>query len=329
MNELETPVMTLPGVVKRVTRSANQRKSIAIAIALVAGAFPSAFCTSSSAQPAATEQAGGSASLNINPKRITFDRLGRTASIFLFNQGTAAGVYDISFVDRVMLPTGQIRPTDEADGAPEVRDLSAKLQSARSMMLVTPRRVLLKPGTGQTIRLRAGGTGDWPAGEYRTHLTVTAVPPPDTGLTADQAANAEPGAVSFRIASVLGISIPVIVRIGTPQVEAAIENTRFTMESPGPGSELNSPTPVVTFDLVRRGPNSLFGDVEIRKAKARREDEPLGVVRGIGVYPEIERRQVKIALRSHPQRGEQISVVFTDQDTAPGKILAQSQISLP
>src|SRR6202012_1841920 len=69
------------------------------------------------AQPAApaTPPAAGAtqatgANLNISPKRITFDRNHRSGSIYVFNQGRGTGSFDISLIDRVMLPDGQIVP---------------------------------------------------------------------------------------------------------------------------------------------------------------------------------------------------------------------------
>ena len=51
--------------------------------------------------PVVSTQASG-ANLNISPKRVTFDRSHRSATVFIFNQGSAAGTFDISLVDRVM-----------------------------------------------------------------------------------------------------------------------------------------------------------------------------------------------------------------------------------
>jgi len=56
---------------------------------------------------------------------------------------------------------------------------------------------------------------------------------------------------------------------------------------------------------------------------------PIGAVRGIGVYPEIERRQVRIVLTRIPASGEQIDVQFRDDDTAPGAILSKASLAAP
>ena len=232
-----------------------------------------------------------------------------------------------------MLPSGQILSADEARGLPGASEPLSRMASARAMLIATPRRVRLAPHSGQTIRIRASGDTTLAAGEYRMHLTIAAVPPPDTGVTADQAARQEPGALSFRIASVIGVSLPVIVRIGTPDVAAAIEQAQLTTENLSPdGRTPPRPTGVATFDLVRTGKSSLFGDVELRAAKGRggkTGGEVIGLMRGVGVYPEIDRRQVRLPLSRPPQPGETLSLSFIDDDTAPGKRLVQTSLALP
>ena len=271
-----------------------------------------------------------SANLNINPKRITFDRLGKAAAVYVFNQGGAGGAFEVQMIDRIMLPNGQIVPLAEATTKPEEKPVADKLKSAHEMVVTTPRRLNLSGNSGQTIRIRAGSAADVPPGEYRTHLTVTAIPPADIGLTAEQAASQKEGQLSFRVNSVLGISIPVIIRVGPVDVRAAIEGAKIAFElvsSDGKSAPVR--TAVLTFDLVRQGPNSLFGDVEVRGAKEKGDKDPMGAVRGVGVYPEIDKRAIKLALNRIPVSGEQIEIAFRDDDTMPGKQLSRVILTAP
>lgn len=272
------------------------------------------------------------ASLNINPKRIVLDRTGKAATIYLFNQGDSPGLFDITLVNRVMLPSGQIVSADEAGDHPEAAGPLSRMTSAQAMLIATPRRVRLAPHSGQTIRVRAGSDASTAPGEYRMHLTIAAVPPPDTGITAEEAAQQEQGALSFRIASVIGVSLPVIVRIGPPDVGAAIEQARLTTENLSPdGNAPPRPTAVALFDLARTGKSSLFGDIEVRAAKGRSKDggEVIGLMRGVGVYPEIERRHIRLVLSRQPQPGETLFFSFIDDDTSPGKRLVQTSLTRP
>jgi hypothetical protein len=275
------------------------------------------------------------ANLNISPKRVTFDRADRTATVYVFNQGTAAATFDILLVDRIMLPDGQILAVSEAQAKPETKDTLDRLKSAQGMLVASPRRATLEPGKGQTIRIRAApptaGAGNPPApGEYRTHLTVTTIPPRDIGLTAEQAAALSPQELRFQINSVFGLSIPVILRVGAADVRGAIENAKLVTQNVSPdGVAPPRPTAVLSFQLVRLGPNSLFGNLEVRSSKDKASDQPLAAARGIGVYPEIDRRLVQLPLRRVPAAGEQLEISFKDDDTAPGRLVAKATLSTP
>jgi hypothetical protein len=267
--------------------------------------------------------------LTINPKRLTFDRLGRSSAVYIFNQGALPATYDVKLIDRVMLPDGQIIPADEAAQKPELKPVLDAMKSAMEMVIATPRRASLGPNAGQTVRVRAGGAAELPPGEYRTHLTVTAVPPADTGITADQAAAAAPESLSFRVTSVVGLSIPVIVRVGPADFRAAIENMSVSSETITPdGGGPARAVGVLSMDLVRVGASSIFGDVEIRGARERGRGDPLGLVRGVGVYPEIPRRNMRILLQRIPAKGEELEIIFRDDDTAPGKILSRVTLTV-
>lgn len=282
---------------------------------------------------AAAPPATVSANLNISPKRVTFDRADRSATVYIFNQGNGPGTFDITLIDRVMLPDGEILPLAEAQAKPELKAYVDNLKSASSMLVVTPRRVSLAAGKGQTIRIRAaaavGGAAGGPApGEYRTHLTVATIPPRDAGLTAEQAAATGTQQLSFQINSVFGLSIPVVLRVGPPDIRGSIEGAKITTENvSSDGASPPRPTSMLRFKLVRLGPNSLFGNIEVRGSKEKAGAEPLAAVRGLGVYPEIDHRDIAMVLKRAPLPGEQLEISFKDDDTAPGRLVAKATIS--
>lgn len=298
--------------------------------------LPSATVAQTAEQPQAAASQPAEASvpvstvginLNITPRRLTFDRNTRTATVYIFNQGTAPATFDIALVDRVMLPNGEIRPVSEVTEDPQLKPLADRLHSAQELVLATPRRATLAPGKGQTIRVRASQPSGETSGEYRTHLTVTTIPPADTGITAEQAAAAGSNELSFRIQSVFGISIPVIVRPGPVDARGTIENISVGHADISPdGVAPPRRTAVLNFEITRSGTNSLFGNVEIRSTSAD-DGGVLGIARGIGVYPEIDRRSIRIPLRRAPRAGEEIEIVFTDDDSKPGTEIARSSFA--
>ena len=316
------------------TASAANRPVLRVVWAALCLATPSlgaSAAAQSASQPAALAESPTDigANLNISPKRLTLDRTQRSASVYIFNQGSASATFDIGLVDRVMLPDGRIAPLDDSLTSEELT-VAQRVASAKPMLVAAPRRVTLAPGKGQTIRVRVSpGAELVPAAEYRTHLTVTTVPPRDAGFTAEQAAALRPGELSFSIRSVFGVSIPIIVRFAEPQLAAAIENARLhTANISADGISAPRPTPVATLDVVRSGANSLFGDLEVVAHKGR-ASEVIGAARGLGVYTEIERRTVQVPLGRAPRKGERLEVRFSDSDLAPGKLLAVGDLATP
>jgi hypothetical protein len=222
-----------------------------------------------------------------------------------------------------MLPSGEILPVAEAVKTPAAKAIADRVKSAQPILQISPRRVTLNPGQGQTIRLRMSGTpADPGAVELRSHLTVTSLPPRESGVTAEAAAANKPAAeLRFQINALVGLSVPAIVRLNEPDIRAGLANARVTLE------QLNGPrgptTPVLSLELVRQGANSLFGNLEIRVQGQLRGAPPLGLARGVGVYTEIDRRSIRIPLARVPAPGEHLEVTFTDDDTSPGKLLAK------
>ena len=310
-----------------VTQQHNSTRHLRAGVGAVLGALlllpGNAVSQSTEPQQPAVSTVG--VNLNITPKRLTFDRNTRSATVYIFNQGTAPATFDISVVDRVMLPDGEIRAASEAAAAPEQKQIADRLQSARQLVVATPPRATLAPGKGQTIRLRVAPPPAGATGEYRSHLTVTTIPARDAGLTAEQAANQRPGELSFRIQSVFGLSIPLIVRTGEVDARGAIENVAVTYANISPdGVAPPRRTPVLSFDITRAGSNSLYGNVEVQGSG----QAPIGLARGIGVYPEIDRRSIRIPLQREPKAGEQLSIVFTDDDAKPGSVIARSSFTV-
>ncbi|MBO9669163.1 MAG: hypothetical protein J7485_01460 [Sphingobium sp.] len=278
---------------------------------------------SAQSSPSQTPTPNARVNLNITPKRLSFNRATRSASVYVFNQGNRPATVDVSLVERVMLPTGEIKTLADALATPEAKPFAERLRSARGLVVATPRRIILAPGKGQTVRLRVTFPDNADAPEYRSHLTVATVPPREAGLTAEDAAGLRSGEYSFRLNAVFGLSIPVIIRTGTPDVRADIRNVRLDDETLSlDGVAPPSRVKILVFDLGRLGGNSLFGNVEIRSSSGARE--VLGLARGVGVYPEVDSRTIRIPLRRPPAPGETLDVTFVDDDLTPGRIVARA-----
>ena len=300
-------------------------------LGLAAALATAALNTPGMAQPTAAQPTPAisvGAALNITPKRLTFDRTRRNGSIVLLNQGNAPVTVDIGLVDRVMLPDGQIFAVEDAARRDDGKAIAGQLKSAKDLFQVSPRRAILQPGRPQTVRVRLSTMPEAETGEHRTHLTVTTIPPRDTGTTAEAAANAgTANQLRFQITAVYGLSIPLIVRPADADVRAGIEGARLDFpEVSTDGRAAARRPPVISLDLVRAGTGSVYGNFEVHVVGEKKGSEPIGLARGVGVYPEIAKRVVRIPLNRSPATGERLEVIFTDDDTSPGKVLAKAAL---
>lgn len=273
------------------------------------------------AQPTGQKDSGAantatSPDVNLTPRRVIFGPNDRgVKEITVFNRTNKTATYTIVLMDRIMLPDGSIVPAEEA-GAQK-----AKLKSATNWIRYSPRQVTLGPQEAQTIRLQARRPADAGPGEYRTHFSVTAVPPADTGLNIADAADAEKNKqLAIRLTPVYGIMIPIIVRTGELPAQAAIKDVKLLQQG---GRK------AVQFAVSRTGDRSIYGGLEAFLIGAG-APKKLAEVKGVGVYGEVDHRTITLALpegASVPP-GSKVRIVYTDDELKPGTILAQTDATL-
>ena len=258
-------------------------------------------------------QAGGGADLNISPKRLVFSGANRSAVVYVFNRGTEAASYSIEFVDRVMVPDGQILPVSEAQPGSDAAKSAAVLKSAKDMLNFTPRRVTLGPGESQIVRVRLLSPAGLADGEYRSHMTVATLPPEDVGVTAEQVGNAGEGQLAVKVVSLLSLSIPVIVRQNVVNGKPSLDNLAIKAN---PGHTADQPAALLSMSIKREGTGSVYGNVEVQAQKAGSKPEAIGAIKGLAVYPEIDHRSVQVPLIREVRAGEHLVVRFAEEDDA-------------
>ena len=254
---------------------------------------------------ASTPARAGVGDLLVAPTRLVLNG-GRSAEIILNNIGEEPATYRISAEFRRMTPDGMLE---------EVTEPGEAEKAARDMVIFAPRRVTLAPREPQSIRVAARPDAKLPDGEYRIHLLFRAIPPA-TPVTDTEAT--PPKGLSFKLTPVYGVTIPVIVRLGNLNVQAAISNVRL---------EQRDGKPAVALDLSRSGDRSTFGDVRVLKAGVK---EPVASGRAIAVYTEIDRRQVLLPL-NEGYSGEvsgPVTVQYVETFDDGTKVIAETQAVL-
>lgn len=220
------------------------------------------------AAPVGAQAAGD---LLVAPTRIVLDG-SRGTEIVLNNIGSEPATYRISLELRRMRADGGLDEVtvDNANG-PE--------RTALDMIRYSPRRVVLAPNQPQVIRLGVGMPEGLPPGEYRAHMLFRAVP--DAVANEDKAASGT--GIGVRLTPIYGVTIPVIVRHGALEAKAAIGKAWLGKDPQG--------RTTFNFDLTRTGNRSVYGEIEVVRPGV---DQPVLMVRGIAVYPEIGQRVVSL-----------------------------------
>ena len=210
--------------------------------------------------------------LLVAPTRVILDGR-RGTEVILSNIGSEEATYRIELELRRMTPEGGLLDI-EPDEANELE------RAALAMIRYAPRRITLPPGQPQAVRLSARPGAEVPDGEYRVHMAFRAIPRP-VKLTEEE--EQERG-LKLKLVPVYGVTIPIIVRHGQLQAQAALEQPKI--ERAGDHSEIR-----VTVN--RSGQASTYGDLQILRQGS---SEVLYTARGLAVYAEVASREFSLPI---------------------------------
>ncbi|ABC64115.1 hypothetical protein [Erythrobacter litoralis] len=257
---------------------------------------------------------GGLGDVNLFPKRIVIEGRRQIAQIGLYNKTVNEGDYEIKFIDMAMSPEGNLVQFENGATAEQ----KAAVSTASQFLRYSPRRVALRGGESQLIRVMARAPADIPDGEYRSHFLVTSVPDVSGGLSIEDAVTGQAAdGIGVVIRPRFGISIPVIVRIGQTTLDVGMTNPALLVDAQG--------NQAIGITLTRSGTRSAFGDIVV---EASGRSEPVALLRGIGIYPEVDQRKVVIPVEPGEDGpvitpGMQLRVTYVDDDFEPGAELAE------
>ncbi|WP_028110927.1 fimbrial biogenesis chaperone [Ferrimonas futtsuensis] len=221
------------------------------------------------------------ANLLISPQRLYFEPGQRSDALILKNISDSLQKFDIRFQEMAMSPEGKLLPLPDTP------------YSLASMVRYSPRRVTLEPGASQTIRMALRMRGDLEEGEYRSHLVIRQIP---TQQQADQSQGGDNLALQIR--PMLSMSIPVIARKGAPDSSLAIE-----------AAEIHPHHVQVTVSAS--GNRSVYGDLELVQQQSGQATR-LGTLRGVALYPEVDRLTFKVPLNRPIQSDAPIEILYRE-----------------
>jgi hypothetical protein len=264
---------------------------------------------------------GGMGNINLYPKRVVIQDRQRIATVGLFNRSSAQGNYEIVLNDMMMTPAGTIVELDSVKDEAQ----RARVRTASALLRWSPRRIALPSNEAQTIRIMARIPPDLPPGEYRTHFSAVQVPAKAAGgLSIEDASGSKTGSgIGVRIVPRFGITIPIIVRVGETTLATGLRD--LSVKPLGKGRS------GIALTITRSGTRSAFGNITVT---AGGSSKPIAVIKGIGVYTELDQRPVTVPINpevpaSTYARGARLTVTYTDDDYRPGAILARQEFVVP
>jgi hypothetical protein len=252
-----------------------------------------------------TAAGAGVGDLLVAPTRVVLD--GRKgAEVILNNIGDEPATYRVSIEFRRMTETGDLVDVT----TPTEADLKTE-----DMIVYAPRKITLAPHEPQAIRITARAPQGLPDGEYRVHMLFRAIPPATPVV---QPAGEAPKGVQFKLTPVYGVTIPVIVRLGSLQASAAIANVHLDTANGQPRVEL---------DLDRQGTRSTYGEVRVLKAGIK---EPIAEAKAIAVYTEVGKRHVSVAVADAYKSAATgpVTVQYVETFDDGNQLLAETQAVL-
>ena len=230
----------------------------------------SLFIASLIAFAVATIASAGPGDLLVAPTRAVLDRQTRTAEFTLMNKSDAPATYRIEIIHVRMQKHGAFASSDEPSSA-----------FADAFVQFSPRRVVLQPHVTQTVRVRMRPPAGPVAAELYLHLVFRGEPSlPET--SPDPAAGKS---MRLSLTPVYGVAVPVIVRF--EETQAAVHIDDLHLDAAGSA----------TFQLVRSGNRSTYGDVAVTFTPRGGAPREIAVVKGVSIYAPLTERSMTLPLR--------------------------------
>lgn len=231
--------------------------------------------------------------LLVTPNRVVFEGKKQKEGLNLVNMGKDTATYSISFVQYSMKEDGSFLAIEKPDSGQMFAD---------PYLRIFPRKVTLAPGEPQVIMLQCRRSAAMLAGEYRSHLYFRSEKNSKPSRAKKSARDTVQ--LSIQLTPIFGISIPIIIRSGSVNVSSTLSDLKLEIQQ---GIIQN-----LKLTLNRAGNISIYGDIIVQYIPLQGKPFEIGVVKGVGVYTNINKRNIVIKLNN-----------TTGKPFAPGKLKVQ------
>ena len=214
--------------------------------------------------------------LMIYPKRVVFNKSEVKKTITLINTSAKKSTFSVKFIQRRMNSDGSFTAIESPGPGQNFADAHLRIY---------PRVVSLEPGESQKVSVQRKRARNMKIGEYRSHLLFIANPEIKPLTSEEKEEELNSNDLSTVITTNVGISIPVIMRVGEVAMSIIIGDLKL---------EEN----ILTFTLNREGDISSYGDLLFEHTAINNTTTTIGKIRGIAVYTTIKTRKMKYDLSS-------------------------------
>lgn len=240
----------------------------------------------------------GSANLVITPTLIEFAERDRVKQVLLINPTNQIQTYNLEWTEFTQTDFGAYEMLNE--------NSKASFATASQYLRFTPRRVTLKPGEKQTVKILLRRTANMKEGDHRSHLKFSSLPPEADTQMADQ--NGTSG-ISFKVDLLVNYTIPVIVRADSNR----IVGVSFAS---GALRRLENQKLQVIAELKKDTPQTVIGAYEIHfRPNDSKAYELVGKLNNVNLFHENERFVSEIDwFSSIPAKNGKIKIIFKSND---------------
>ena len=247
--------------------------------------------------------------LLITPNRVIFEGKKQKEELNLINAGKETTTFSASFVQRRMNEDGSFESIEVPDPDQPFAD---------PYLRIYPRQVTLNPGEGQVILLQFKRKPDMKDGEYRSHLYFRS----EKNYTPLGTKNKDTlKTLSVQLTPIFGISIPIIIRSGNVNASSSLSNLKIE----------NDKEPTLKFVLNRTGNISVYGDIKVDFIPSKGKSHQIGVVKGVSVYTNINKRYMSLKLDStvNDLKNGMLRLRYTSRDDSKKQeVFAEAELKL-
>ena len=241
------------------------------------------------------------ADLLISPVRVVLNERDRSASVTLINSGNETRAYRISWSKKIALPQGGYRDlTPEED---------AQYAGLERMVRISPKQVSLAPQQRQTIKLLLRNPGNLTDGEYRSHLTFTALPP-------NTERSSPKNQTSIELKMLLSYTMPVLYRKGTVRVSPSMEQLSLVTHKDTGRTDIQ-------ITLKHDDLYSTSGRLIAYWTPEGGQQRQVGLLNGYNLYPEVKTANIGLPWPSFKLEPGTLNVRYEGQQEFSGYLLSE------